>query len=251
MDGAQQETPRRRKALEPRREAGAFTGMTSLLLIEDDPVIGDEIVEGLKPCGYAVRWAKTAKEAAIASNASPSDVMIVDRMLPDGDGLDVLRDLRAGGDRTPALVLSALDRVDQRVAGLRAGGDDYLVKPFAFDELIARVEALLRRPSELPQMWLRLGPLELNLIDASARHGGRDLGLLPREFELLAYMVRRHDQIVTRDMVFREVWRYDFAPRSNLVDVHMSRLRRKLDPTGEAGLIQNVRGIGFKLVATS
>ena len=225
--------------------------MTTLLLIEDDSIIGDEVVEGLKRCDYAVRWAKTAQHAALVAKQSPSDVMIVDRMLPDGDGLDVLRDLRAGGDRTPALVLSALDRVDQRIAGLRAGGDDYLVKPFAFDELIARVEALLRRPSDLPQVWLRLGPLELNLIDTSARHGGRDLALLPREFELLVYMIRRHDQVVTRDMVFREVWRYDFPPRSNLVDVHMSRLRRKLDPSGEANLIQNVRGIGFKLVATS
>ena len=147
--------------------------MTSLLLIEDDPVIGDEIVARLEPCGYAVRWAKTVEEAAAAAQQSPSDVLIVDRMLPDGDGLDVLRDLRAGGDRTPALVLSALDRVDQRVAGLRAGGDDYLVKPFAFDELAARLEALLRRPSELPQVWLRLGPLELNLIDGVARARAR------------------------------------------------------------------------------
>jgi two-component system, OmpR family, response regulator len=163
----------------------------------------------------------------------------------------VLRDLRAGGVRTPALVLSALDRVDQRVAGLRAGGDDYMVKPFAFDELIARLEALLRRPSELPQVWLRLGPVEFNLIEGVARRGARKLDLLPREFALLAYMVRRHDQVVTREKLFRELWAYDFAPRSNLVDVHMSRLRRKLDPPQEPSLIHNVRGLGFKLVATA
>src|SRR3569833_763593 len=162
--------------------------MTSILLIVVVVVTGGEFVEALKPCCDEVRWAKTAKEAAEVAIASPSDVMIVDRKLPDGDGLDVLRDLRAVGDRTPALVLSALDRVDQRVAGLRAGGDDYLVKPFAFDELIARLEALLRRPSQLPQMWLRLGPLELNLIEATAKRCGRDLALLRREFELLAYM---------------------------------------------------------------
>jgi two-component system OmpR family response regulator len=165
--------------------------------------------------------------------------------------LDVLRALRARGDRTPALVLSALDRVDQRVEGLRAGGDDYLVKPFAFEELLARLEALLRRPSELPQVWLRLGPVELNLIASTARRGTRDLNLLPREFKLLAYMVRRHDQVVTRDMLFRELWHYNFTPRSNLVDVHMGRLRRKLDLPDEPALIQNVRGVGYKLVACS
>jgi two-component system OmpR family response regulator len=223
--------------------------MTSLLLIEDDTVIGDEIVERLQSSGYAVCWAKTAGEATAAAAASPSDVIVVDRMLPDGDGLDVLRDLRAAGDRTPALVLSALGRVDQRIAGLRAGGDDYLVKPFAFDELAARLEALLRRPCESPQLWLRLGPLELNLLESTARRGTRDLNLLPREFQLLAYLLRRHDQVVTRDMIFRELWHYDFAPRSNLVDVHMSRLRRKLDPPGDMAMIQNVRGTGFKLVA--
>jgi two-component system OmpR family response regulator len=224
--------------------------MTNLLLIEDDEVIGGEIVERLKFYGFLIRWVRTAEDAAVAAK-SPKDIIIVDRMLPDGDGLGVLRTLRAIGDRTPAIVLSALDRVDQRVTGLRAGGDDYLVKPFAFDELLARLEALLRRPSELPQVWLRLGPIELNLISSTAKRGDRGLDLLQQEFKLLAYMVRRNNQVVTRDMLFRELWNYDFAPRSNLVDVHMSRLRRKLDSPGEPNLIENVRGIGFKLVANS
>ena len=225
--------------------------MTTVLLVEDDPIIGAAIVDQLQPQGFAILWAKTAEEASQTAFTSSSDLFIVDRMLPDGDGLNVLQTLRAGGNRTPAIVLSALGRIDQRVAGLRAGGDDYLVKPFAFEELLARLEALLRRPSDLPQMWLRLGPLELNLITLTAKRSGRDLELLPREFKLLAYMVRRHNQVVTREMLFRESWQYDFSPRSNLVDVHMSRLRRKLDLLDEPTLIQNVRGTGFKLVACS
>lgn len=225
--------------------------MTGLLLVEDDEVIGGAIAEELGPRGFEIRWAKTAEEGLKGASEGVPDIIVLDRILPDGDGLDVLRALRARGDRTPALVLSALDRVDQRVEGLRAGGDDYLVKPFAFEELLARLEALLRRPSELPQVWLRLGPVELNLIASTARRGTRDLNLLPREFKLLAYMVRRHDQVVTRDMLFRELWHYNFTPRSNLVDVHMGRLRRKLDLPDEPALIQNVRGVGYKLVACS
>lgn len=225
--------------------------MTRLLLVEDDELIGKAIAEKLRPHGYIVDWVQTGAEALQRAAASPPAILVIDRMLPDGDGLNILRDLRARENRTPALVLSALDRVDQRVEGLRAGGDDYLAKPFVFDELFARLEALLRRPSDLPQVWLRLGPLELNLISGTARRGDRDLELLPREFKLLVYMIRRHDQVVTREMLFRELWNYKFTPRSNLVDVHMSRLRRKLDHPEEPPLIHGIRGAGFKLAATS
>lgn len=225
--------------------------MTDVLLIEDDDVIGDAITEGLGPHGYSIRWARTAAMGLGDAISAPADILILDRMLPDGDGLDILRAMRAKGRRTPALVLSALDRVDQRVEGLRAGGDDYLVKPFAFDELLARIEALLRRPSDLPQVWLRLGPIELNLLTGNAKRGSRELELLPREFKLLVYIIQRHDQVVTRDMLFQELWHYTFTPRSNLVDVHMSRLRRKLDLAEELPMIHNVRGVGYRLVAGS
>lgn len=223
--------------------------MTDLLLVEDDEVIGEEIVGRLRPQGFTVRWSRKLSDSSNEVAATEPDLIILDRRLPDGDGLELLRDWRAKGIRAPALVLSALDRVDHRVEGLRAGGDDYLVKPFAFDELVARLEALLRRPTEMPQIRLRLGSVEANLIASTARRGQRELNLLPREFKLLVYLMKRHDQVVTREMLFRELWNYKFTPRSNLVDVHMSRLRRKLDSPDEPPLIQSVRGMGFKFVA--
>ena len=149
--------------------------------------------------------------------------------------------------RTPALVLSALDGVDERVRGLRAGGDDYLAKPFALAELAARIEALLRRPASGPETMLRVGSLELDLMARTARRGQRALDLLPREFQLLEYMMRRTGQTVTRTMLFEDVWNYRFTPRSNLIDVHMGKLRRKLDGPGETELLANVRGVGFVL----
>jgi two-component system OmpR family response regulator len=153
--------------------------------------------------------------------------------------------------RTPVLVLSALGAVDDRVRGLRAGGDDYLTKPFAVVELIARVEALLRRPADNPDTVLRVGPLELDLLARTAKRGERTIDLLPREFRLLEYMMRRKDQLLTRAMLFEEVWNYKFVPHSNLVDVHMGRLRRKVDPPGQPPMILNVRGAGFVLRAPS
>ena len=175
--------------------------------------------------------------------------MVVDRLLPELDGLAILETLRSCGLQTPALVLSALSDVDERVRGLRAGGDDYLGKPFALSELIARVEALLRRPVIGPETVLRAGPLHLDLVARSARRGARPLDLLPREFRLLEYMMRRTGQTITRAMLFEEVWNYNFTPRSNLVDVHMGRLRRKLNGPGEPDLLSNVRGVGFVLSA--
>ncbi len=223
--------------------------MVKLLLIEDDDVTAEAVMADLRERGFAADRAATGTEGLDRARAESWDVLVVDRMLPGRDGLSLVQALRCEGNRVPALVLSALDSVDDRVQGLRAGGDDYLVKPFSLVELAARVEALLRRPAELPQTWLRLGALELNLATGAARRGHRPLDLLPREFKLLEYLVRRHGQVVTRAKLFEDVWRYGFVPKSNLVDVHVGRLRRKLDGPGEAPLIENIRGVGFTLHA--
>jgi two-component system OmpR family response regulator len=169
-------------------------------------------------------------------------------MLPGMDGLTVVEALRKDEVRTPVLVLSALGAVNERVRGLRMGGDDYLTKPFAIIELVARIEALLRRPVDSRETKLHVGPLELDLIQRTARRGERDIDLLPREFRLLEYMMRRSDQLLTRAMLIEEVWNYKFVPATtNLIDVHMGRLRRKIDGLDDAQLIHNVRGSGFIL----
>ena len=223
--------------------------MTRLLLIEDDDETVEEVAAYFRSRGYDVERAATGPDGLAQARAGRADVLVVDRMLPELDGLAILETLRRTGVCTPALVLSALSDVDERVRGLRAGGDDYLGKPFALAELAARIEALLRRPATGPDTVLRVGPLELNLITHVARRGTRTLELLPREFRLLEYLMRRVGQTVTRTMLFEEVWKYSFTPRSNLVDVHMGRLRRKLDEPGEMELLSNVRGIGFVLDA--
>ena len=221
--------------------------MTRLLLIEDDDETADEVIGYFRIRGYEVDRAATGGDGLAQAGAGLADVLVVDRMLPGLDGLAILAALRGDGVRTPALVLSALGDVDERIRGLRAGGDDYLAKPLALTELAARIEALLRRPSDAAETILRVGPLELNLVARSARRGARSLELLPREFRLLEYMMRRVGQTVTRAMLFADVWNYNFEPRSNLVDVHMGRLRRKLDGPDEVELLVNVRGVGFVL----
>lgn len=223
--------------------------MANLLLIEDDDETADEVVSDLRWRGHEVARASTGPSGLSVARVGGWDVLLVDRLLPGCDGLEVLQVLRREAVRTPALVLSALGDVDERVRGLRAGGDDYLAKPFALAELAARVEALLRRPTDARETLLRVGPLELDLLAGMAKRGQRRLDLLPREFKLLEYMMRRVGQTVTRDMLFQEVWNYRFVPKSNLVDVHMGRLRRKLDGPGDAVLVQNVRSIGFVLDA--
>ncbi len=228
---------------------GKMAAMARLLLIEDDAETAEEIVGDLRFRGHDVLWMATGPDGLNAARLRTWDVMVVDRMLPGQDGLGVLQALRAEADRTPALVLSALGDIDERVHGLRAGGDDYLTKPFALAELAARIEALLRRPTDTRETVLRVGPLELDLVAGEARRGRRLLELLPREFKLLEYMMRRSGQTITRAMLFEEVWNYRFVPKSNLVDVHMGRLRHKLDGSGEEPLIRNVRGIGFTLDA--
>ena len=175
------------------------------------------------------------------------DVLIVDRLLPGLEGLDIVRTIRQEGIRTPAIVVSALGRLDDRVRGLRAGCDDYLPKPFALIELIARLDAVLRRPAEMRETYLRLGPLEIDLLNRRASRGGRLLDLQAREFDLLEYFLRRPGHVVTRSMLLQDVWGYRFEPRSNVVDVHMSKLRRKVDLPEEAPLFRNVRGQGYRL----
>lgn len=221
--------------------------MARLLLIEDDRDTAGDVLDDLRGRGHEVVWAATGPDGATSARVGGWDAIILDRMLPGQDGLGVLQDLRRDGDRTPALVLSSLGDVDERIRGLRAGGDDYLAKPFALGELAARIEALLRRPVDSRETLLRVGSLELDLIAGTGRRGTRDLDLLPRELKLLAYLMRAPGRIVTRAMLFEEVWNYRFTPKSNLIDVHLGRLRRKLEAAGEVPLIQNVRGVGFTL----
>jgi two-component system OmpR family response regulator len=223
--------------------------MASVLLIEDDRETAAEIKAVLSDKGYDVAWAWNGIEGLDQARSGEGEVMIIDRLLPGIDGLTIIESLREKGVRTPVLVLSALGAVDDRVRGLRAGGDDYLTKPFATAELIARIEALLRRPGESRDAVLRVGPLELDRIERTAKRGDRVINLLPREFRLLEYMMRRKDQMLTRAMLLEEVWNYKFVPQTNLVDVHMGRLRRKVDEPQEPSMIHNVRGLGFVLRA--
>jgi two-component system, OmpR family, response regulator len=225
--------------------------MPRLLLIEDDKETADEIRAELGDRGFDVSWAGDGIDGLAKARSGGADAMIVDRLLPGMDGLTIIETLRSEGIRTPVLVLSALGAVDERVRGLRSGGDDYLTKPFATVELVARIEALLRRPSESPDTVLRVGPLELDLIKRTAKRGERVIDLLPREFRLLEYMMRRSDQLLTRAMLLEEVWNYKFVPATNLVDVHMGRLRHKVDGPGETPMIHNVRGAGFILRSVS
>lgn len=223
--------------------------MKKVLLIEDDSETAEEITAELADRGFDIEWSANGIEGLDKARSLRPDAMIVDRLLPGMDGLSVIEALRKDQVRTPVLVLSALGAVDDRVRGLRAGGDDYLTKPFAIVELVARIEALLRRPAESRETTLQVGPLALDLIERTARRGDRVIDLLPREFRLLEYMMRRSDQLLTRAMLLEEVWNYKFVPATNLVDVHMGRLRHKVDGPGETPMIHNVRGAGFILRA--
>ncbi|HSZ90845.1 MAG TPA: response regulator transcription factor [Acetobacteraceae bacterium] len=223
--------------------------MAKVLVIEDDDGTADEIVTALNDRGYMLDRATDGTEGLQRARSGGWDVLVVDRMLPGLDGLSVVETLRGEGIRTPVLVLSALNAVNDRVRGLRAGGDDYLAKPFALSELAARLEALLRRPGDPRETFLRVGPLELDLLARTACRGRRELELLPREFQLLEYMMRREGQVLTRAMLLENVWNYRFVPQTNLVDVHIGRLRRKVDAPDEPPMILSVRGSGFMLRA--
>lgn len=223
--------------------------MARVFLIEDDEQTATEIVADLTLRGFAIERAADGIIGLERARDEAWDVLLVDRMLPGLDGLSIIEALRNQQNRTPALVLSALGGIDDRVRGLRSGGDDYVTKPFALAELAARVEALLRRPVDTRETILRVGPLELDLVERKASRGARALDLLPREFKLLEYLARREGQIVTRAMLLQDVWNYRFIPQTNLIDVHMGRLRRKVDPPEETPLIVSMRGVGYTLNA--
>lgn len=220
-----------------------------ILLVEDDSETAEEIIRDLSERGYRVTHVATGRAALGLARDGNFELLIMDRMLPELDGLTIIETLRHENINVPVLVLSALGAVDDRVRGLKAGGDDYLVKPFALTELAARIEARLRLPSETRETRLTVGPLELDLIDRTAARDGRPIDLLPREFKLLEYMMRRPARVVTREMLLEEVWNYRFAPQTNLVDVHLGKLRRKIDIPGEIPLIFSIRGVGFMLRA--
>ncbi len=222
------------------------SGRTRVLVIEDDPETLAHMVDALATSGYYVDTAIDGEDGMDRARRSDHAVMTVDRMLPGMDGLSVIRLLREEGIVTPALIVSALGEVDDRVRGLRAGGDDYLVKPFAFAELLARVDALARRSdSVIRETTLRAGDLELDLISRSASRAGRKIDLLPREFQLLQYLVRNQGQIVSRAMLLRHVWDIHFDPMTNIIDVYVGRVRRKVDAPYDFPLIHTVRGVGF------
>ncbi len=220
-----------------------------ILLVDDDAVLSQNIADELELLGYSAMRATNGLQALEAVQAHAFDLLVVDRVMPGLDGLGLIQRLREANNPVPVLVLSSLGAVDDRVRGLKAGGDDYLVKPFAFDELIARVEALLRRPRETRDTVLQTGDLVIDLVDRRVRRRGQVIELLPREFKLLAYLMRRPNQVVTRAMLFEDVWNYSFTPQSNLVDVHVGKLRRKIDIAGEKTMIESVVGSGFLLRA--
>lgn len=219
-----------------------------VLIVEDDEETRDYVAKGLREAGYAIEATGSGRDGLAQAVAGGFDVLVLDRMLPDLDGLSLLKSLRAAGTATPAIMLTALGAIDERVRGLKAGADDYLVKPFSFAELSARIEALLRRPAETrEETRLTCADLELDLVSRTARRGARRFDLLPREFQMLEYMLRRKGRVVTRTMLLEGIWDYRFDPGTNVIDVHISRLRRKVDVEGERPLIRTVRGSGYMI----
>ncbi len=221
-----------------------------MLVIEDDKDVASFIRKGLEQAGCNVDHADNGKDGLFLATTESYDALVVDRMLPGVDGLTVIRTLRASQNGTPALILSALGEVDDRVKGLKAGGDDYLVKPFAFSELLARLEALDRRAKsggDAPATQLRVGDLEIDLLRREVRRGGAAIDLQPREFQLLEFLMRHAGQVVTRTMLLEGVWDYHFDPQTNVIDVHISRLRSKIDRGFDRPLLHTVRGVGYRL----
>ena len=223
--------------------------MSRILCIEDDETTAQEIISELTGAGFDVEWVADGREGLMRAVSEPFAAITLDRMLPNVDGLTIAQVMRQAGIDTPILMVSALSDVDERVKGLRAGGDDYLTKPFASEELSARLEVLLRRQRRAGarETVLGAGDLEMDLVTREVRRGGRDLKLLPTEFKLLELLLRNSGQVLTRSMIFESVWGYRFDPGTNLIDVHMGRLRRKVDPPGAEALIQTVRGAGYAL----
>jgi len=221
-----------------------------ILIMEDDVSAAEAIIKGLADSGHEAVHAPDGEAGLEAARAGGFDVMVVDRMMPKVDGLTAVSSLRREGDATPVLFLSALGEIDDRVTGLKAGGDDYLVKPFAFAELIARVEALCRRKDTGGQATLlKVGDLELDLLARTVHRAGVEIDLQPREFQLLEFLMRHAGRSVTRTMLLEKVWEYHFDPQTNVIDVHISRLRSKIDKGFDRPMLQTVRGAGYRLDA--
>ncbi|WP_159997089.1 response regulator transcription factor [Roseomonas sp. 18066] len=220
-----------------------------ILLIEDDPATADYLAKGLAEEGHVVDRALTGKDGLFLALNEPFDIIVTDRMLPGPDGIAITRALRASGIATPVLMLTALAEVDRRVEGLEAGADDYLAKPFAFAELRARIRALARRPAPAAAeaTELAVGDLRADLLRRAVTRGTRPIELLPTEFRLLEYMMRHPGEVLTRTMLLEKVWDFSFDPTTNIIDVHVSRLRRKLEAGGEPSMIRTVRGAGYVL----
>ncbi len=224
--------------------------MMRVLIVEDDRETRDYLVRGLTESGHVVDSADNGKDGLFLAIDQDFDVLVVDRMMPQVDGLSLVEALRDSGKQTPVLILSALGEVDDRVEGLQRGGDDYLVKPFAFSELLARLEALVRREDrEAAQTRLQIADLEMDLLTHEVRRAGQEIDLQPREFRLLEYLMRHNGQVVTRTMLLEKVWDYHFDPQTNVIDVHISRLRGKIDKGFDPPLIHTVRGAGYVLRA--
>ena len=219
-----------------------------ILLVEDDAEAAAYAAKGLREAGHVVDHALDGESGLNMAGAGDYDAYVIDRMLPKMDGLSLLSNRRGDGDLTPALFLSALGEVDDRVSGLQAGGDDYLVKPYAFQELLARVEALGRRraPAAVTTRYT-VGDLELDVITRTIRRASKKIDLQPREFRLLEYLMRNAGQVVTRTMLLENVWEYHFDPQTNVIDVHISRLRSKIDKGFEKPLLKTVRGAGYTI----
>ena len=232
------------------RNGTSTSNAIKILVVENDRETASYLVKGLNESGYTVDRASDGRDGLFLATSGGYDAIVLDRMLPSMDGLSVLGALRAAEIRTPALILSALGSVDDRVKGLRAGGDDYLVKPFSFSELLARLEALLRRRAGPPATTkLRVADLELDLLTRTVRRRDKPIEILPREFRLLEYLMRNAGHVVTRTMLLEHVWDYHFDPQTNVIDVHISRLRQKIDRNFDSPLLHTVRGAGYCLRA--
>jgi two-component system, OmpR family, response regulator len=221
-----------------------------ILVVEDDPETAAQLAESLARNGYQVDLVANGSDALTQGRSMSYAVMTIDRLLPDIDGLAALQQLRRDGVTTPALIVSALGEIDDRVRGLRAGGDDYLVKPFAFEELLARIEALARRSATVVrETVLRVGDLEMDLISRRVTRGGSEIKLMPRESQLLEYLVRNEGRVISRSMLWRHVWDLHFDPTTNIIDVYVARVRHKIDGNRECPLIHTVRGVGYSVHA--
>ncbi len=222
----------------------------NLLVVEDDPVLGKALQRGLNEAGHACEWVRNGRKGLEEARSQRFDAVVLDLMLPDLDGVEIMKSLRGEGIRTPVLMLTAMGSVEDRVTGLKAGADDYLVKPFAFPELMARLEAIGRRVADRPSSTMSAGPVTLDLTNRRVLRGGTEITLTPTEFSLLEYLIRFQGQVVTRKMLCEHLWESDWEGVTNVVEVHINRLRGKIDRGFEEPLIQTVRGRGYVLRAS-